>query len=170
MIPCDPVNVPKPPLVALAPPRMEPPAQGPVMLPPPRPLTPDAAPPAPSKPTLAAAEDDDFPAPKPITTCRFIDPPTPAMPATEDAVIMAVIRSGGSPTGSVVDIRTAVETLCRKKAVECQTEVAGERQLRVMLTVKSSADWQRLYERLQSLPDLGEYGLVFQVKVEKQER
>jgi hypothetical protein len=170
MIPCEPVNVPPPPLVALAPPRMEPPAQETQILPSPRPLTPEAPPPAPQpkpQPTMTAAADDEWPAPKPITTCRFIDAPIPARPAAEDAVIMAVIRRGGNPNGTAVDICTAVEAICRKKAVECQTEVAGERQVRVMLTVKSSADWQLLYGRLQDLPELGEYGLVFQVKVEK---
>jgi hypothetical protein len=80
---------------------------------------------------------------------------------------MAVVRRGGAANGSAADIRAAVERVCRGKVVTCQTEVAGERQVRVMLTVHSAADWQRLYDRMQNLPELGEYGLLFQVRVEK---
>jgi hypothetical protein len=168
MIPCEPVG---PPPVVLAP-RMEapplPPAPEP--LPPPRPLAPEPAPPPPPpppQPTMTAAPEVELSAPKPVTTCRFLDDPAPAKPPADDAVIMAIIRRGGAATGSAADVRKAVEMACRTKAVECQTEVAGERQVRVLLTVKSAADWQRVYDRMQELPNLGEYGLLFQVRVEK---
>lgn len=79
---------------------------------------------------------------------------------------MAIIRRSGAAAGTAADIRAAVERVCRGKSVACQTEVAGERQVRVLLTVHTAADWQRLYERMQNLPELGEYGLLFQVQVE----
>jgi hypothetical protein len=119
------------------------------------------------KPTMTATPDDDFHAPKPITTCRFLDDPPPATPAADDSVIMAVLRRGGPTAGTAADIRKAVEATC-KKAVDCQTEVAGERQVRVLLTVRSVEEWQRFYARLQELADLGEYGLLFQVRIEKE--
>jgi hypothetical protein len=175
MMPCEPVAIaPPPPPLALAAPRMEaPPAPEP--LPPPRPLAPVEAPPPPPKaepkpkPAMTATTDDDFRAPKPITTCRFLDDPPAAKPAADDTVMMAVLRRGGPAAGSAADIRKAVEATC-KKAVECQTEVAGERQVRVMLTVRSMDDWHRFYARLQDLSDLGEYGLLFQVRVEKESK
>jgi hypothetical protein len=170
MIPCEPLAPPPPP-VAFAPPRMEPPSMPPAPepLPPPR-LAPPAPPPPTSakRPVMTAAPDDDFHAPRPVTTCRFLDDVGPPKPAADPVDIIAVIRRGGPATGSAVDVRKAVEAACRTKAVECQTEVAGERQVRVLLTVRSETDWQRLYARLQDLPDLGEYGLLFQVRVEKE--
>jgi hypothetical protein len=85
----------------------------------------------------------------------------------DETTLMAVIRRGGAATGNATDIRAAVERICRGKVAACQTEVAGERQVRVMLTVHTAADWQRLYERMQNLAELGEYGLLFQVRVEQ---
>ncbi|HEY1379570.1 MAG TPA: hypothetical protein VGF55_22390 [Gemmataceae bacterium] len=157
LLPCEPI----------APPTMTPPA---APLPPPKPQPPGdphaGIPPPPAQPTMRAAADDDPPA-KPVSTCRFLDEPVQWKPAAADdgGAILAVVRRGGIATGSAGDIRAAVEKLCRSKAVECQTEVAGERQVRVLLTVSSPADWQRLYNRLQEMPELGEYGLVFQVRV-----
>jgi hypothetical protein len=167
MMPCEmavtpPVSVPAP-----MPPRCP--------QPPPRPLTPGEgepqssipSPPAPPPsvaPTMTSTDDD--PPAKMATTVRFIDEPA-LKPPVDDTILMAVIRRGGAPTGSAADIRTAVERVCRNKVVECQTEVAGERQVRVALTVHTADDWQRLYDRMQSLSELGEYGLLFEVKVEK---
>jgi hypothetical protein len=133
-------------------------------LPPPRPVAPQQPP---AKPTMTAAPDDAFHAPRPVTTCRFLDDPGPPKPAGDGEVIMAVIRRVGSPGVGVSGLRKTVETACRAKAVECQTEVADERQVRVMLTVRSKADWEHLYTRLQDLADMGEFGLLFQVRVEK---
>lgn len=172
MIPCEAVVAPPPPPpVVLAPPRMEPPPATPAteVLPPPRPVVAEpATPPAPAKPTLTAAPDDDFRPARTVTTCRFLDEAAPPpKPVADDDVILAIVRRGGPATGTVAEVRKAVEAACRK-AVKCQTEVAGERQVRVLLTVRSLADWQRLYAHLQELPDLGEYGLLFQVRVEKE--
>src|SRR5204863_3848609 len=100
-----------------------------------------------AKPTMPAAPDDAFHAPKPVTTCRFLDAPAPPKPAADGEVIMAVIRRAGSANAGVAGLRKTVETACRAKAVDCQTEVADERQVRVLLTVRSHADWQQLYAR-----------------------
>jgi hypothetical protein len=115
---------------------------------------------------LTATADAD-PPPRQITTIRFLDEIPAPKPPADDAVIMAVIRRGGEPTGTSTDIRAAVEKVCKGKAVEWQTEVADERQVRVMLTVRSAADWERLYDRMQNLSELGAYGLIFQVRVQK---
>jgi hypothetical protein len=198
MMPCEPVAIapppdPAPPVappVALAAPRMEPPSMtvplaAPRVEPPTRegeapvqpvaqsarqePRSPGPAAPSKPKPAMTATTDDDFHAPKPITTCRFLDDPPSAKPPADDTILMAVIRRGGPAAGTAADIRKAVEATC-KKAVDCQTEVAGERQLRVLLTVRSVEEWQRFYARLQELSDLGEYGLLFQVRIEKESK
>jgi hypothetical protein len=168
MMPCEPVpadhlrtDVQRPP----TPP--EPPLRPMEPLPPPRPMTPEDLPEPPPPPILTTvAMPAEEPRPRKITTVRFLDDPPPK-PAGDDAVILAMIRRGGAPTGTAADIRAAVEKACRNKVVGCQTEVAGERQVRVLLTVHSTAEWQKLYEGLQELPELGEYGLIFQVKVGK---
>jgi hypothetical protein len=168
MIPCEPAVI-----APVAAPLMEAP------LPPPRALTPEdgeqqtatPAPPAPpplppppaAAPTPSVPEED--PPPRPVTSIRFLDDPPP--PAVDETTLMAIIRRGGTATGNAADIRAAVERICRGKVAACQTEIAGERQVRVMLTVHTAADWQRLYERMQNLAELGEYGLLFQVRVEK---
>jgi hypothetical protein len=166
MVPCEPIVL--QPAVA---PLVEPP------LPPPRVLSPEdgqhqsAAPLAPPAPptqrqvVIATAANDELPA-RTATTIRFLDEPPPP-PVADDTTLMAVIRRGGAATGSAADIRTVVERVCRGKVVTCRTEVAGERQVRVMLTVHSTDDWQRLYDRMQNRPELGEYGLLFEVRVEK---
>lgn len=166
MIPCEPTFI-----APVAAPAMEPP------LPPPRALTREDGeqqaatpvppvpppPPVPSTPSVPAPEED--PPPRTVTSIRFLDDPPP--PAVDETTLMAVIRRGGAATGNATDIRAAVERICRGKVAACQTEVAGERQVRVMLTVHTAADWQRLYERMQNLAELGEYGLLFQVRVEQ---
>lgn len=101
-----------------------------------------------------------------VSMCRFADLPNLKKP--EPDAIIAVIRRGGSPVGSASEIRKAVETVCQDRVVDCQTEIAGERQVRVMMTVRSLADWQQLYAGLQELNELGEYGLVFQVRIKPQ--
>ena len=164
MIPCEP---------AVAAPTTAPPMDPP--LPPPRVLTPEggepqsATPPAPrtQQPVMTTATATDDPPQRTITTVRFLDDPPPPPPATDDNAVMAVIRRGGVATGSAADIRAAVERACRGRVVTCQTEVAGERQVRVVLSVHTDTDWQRLYDRMQGLPELGEYGLLFQVHIEK---
>jgi hypothetical protein len=96
---------------------------------------------------------------------RFVDD---ARPATSDrSEVMAMIRRGGGARARVSDVRAAVEQVCHGRVLECQTEVAGEMQLRVVLTVRSTDDWEGLYERLELLPDIGEYGLLLQVHVKK---
>ncbi len=164
MIPCEPVV-----MAPVAAPPTEPP------LPPSRNLMRSegepqwASPPPPPQAKLATTSPDDEPPPRAVTTIRFVDdPPAPLVPpAVADEVIMAIVRRGGAASGSAADIRAAVERLCRGKVTACQTEVAGERQVRVMLTVHSAADWEGLYERMQNLTQLGEYGLLFQVQIEK---
>jgi hypothetical protein len=159
MVPCEPVVI-APPAAPKPPP--SPPIE---VLPPPRVLTPqDAPPPPPPAPTMKSTAPDDDLSQRTVTTIRFLDDPQP-IPAADDDVLLAVVRRGGAATGTAADIRTAVERACHGKA-ECQTEVAGERQVRVMLKVHSRDDWHRLYERMQQLPELGEYGLLFQVRVE----
>jgi hypothetical protein len=157
MIPCEPVAAapPKPPV--------DPPAE---RLPPPTPLKPETPPAPPQPSTMKATPPDDDPPARTVTTIRFLDEPAAKPPADDDNLILAIVRRGGSTTGTAADIRTAVEKTCNGKA-ECQTEVCGERQVRVMLTVKNQADWDKLFERMQNLPELGEYGLLFQVRVEK---
>ena len=165
MMPCEPVPTePRAADVACPPIPPEPPLSRMEPLPPPRPMTPEDLPPPPILTTAAVPEEE--PQPRKVTTIRFLDD-SPPKPAADDAVIMAMIRRGGAPTGTAADIRAAVEKACHNKATACQTEVAGERQVRVLLTVRSTAEWQKLYERLQELPELGEYGLIFQVKIEK---
>jgi hypothetical protein len=171
MMPCEPAAVAPPPVAPkmVAPPPLPKAAHPLEALPPSPPIPEDdaepqsAGPPAPPAPP-AAAEDD--PPVKPVTTIRFLDETEP--PAKDDdTVMMAVVRRGGSTTGTAADIRAAVDRVCHGKVVACQTEVAGERQVRVTLTVHTVADWQKLYERLQRLPELGEYGLLIEARTEK---
>jgi hypothetical protein len=142
-----------------------PPAVPPLPVPPP-PEVPKADPPPP-KVTMTAAPDASLPAPRPLTTCRFADPAPP--PPADDPVIFAVVRrDGGAAAGTTAGpavVQRAIEDLCRTAARECQTEVTGERQVRVRLTVRAAADWQALYGRLQMLAELGNYGVVFQVRI-----
>lgn len=101
-----------------------------------------------------------------VSMCRFADLPNPKKPEPDS--IIAVVRRGGSPVGNVAEIRKAVEIACQNRVEDCQTEVAGERQVRVMMTVRTLEEWQQLYAGLQDLPELGEYGLVFQVRIKPQ--
>ena len=171
MMPCEPLvaSPPAKPMAALSP-------AGP--LPPPRPLCPDdvtleepvvvtlpAAVPV-AKPLAVVPAAAEEPAPRKVSTIRFIDE-SPMPPANATPIILAVIRRSGATTARVSEVRAAVEHVCHGRAVDCQAEVAGEKQLRVTLTVGSAADWADLYERLEQLPDIGEYGLLFEVHVKR---
>jgi hypothetical protein len=120
----------------------------------------------PMMPCEPVATPDDDPQPPKVTTIHVLDEGA-SKPENDDAAIVAVIRRSGAATGGSADVRAAVERVCHNKFVDCRTEVAGERQLRVLLTVHSTTEWQRLYERMQNLPQLGEYGLLFQVHIDK---
>jgi hypothetical protein len=116
---------------------------------------------------LTAATNKALPGPRPVRTCRFVEEPTKPAPA-DDAVIFAVIRRTADPAAATADaavVRRAIEDACRATARECQTEVTGDRQVRVLLAVRAAQDWRALFGCLQELPELGSYGVVFQVRV-----
>jgi hypothetical protein len=177
---------------APAPPRAEPPAPqavtwtAPAKRPPTaavlptsdRPLVPcEPAPPPPPAPPphrdewatpkaqLTATPEPMLTAPQPLPTCRFADPPPPAR--DDGPVLLAVVRRDGGAVGAAdtAVVRRAIEETCRTTARACQTEVTGDRQVRVLLTVQTERDWQMLFERLQALAELGNHGVVFQVRV-----
>ncbi len=174
MMPCDPVAA-APPAPA---PVVAPPAPAPM---PPAPATWSAVardkplpPPTPVTPPAAKAE---LPAPTPISSCRFVErpkpepaKPAPAKPApAADKVFYAAIRgqwqtaSGGSDAEA---LRQTVEAACRAAEVpEARAEVVGEKQVRVVLTVRNQGQWQQLYDRLRAMQELGDQGVVFQVRV-----
>jgi hypothetical protein len=161
--PIGPLPPPPPPPPMLARPGVD--ARSPEPLPPPPALDPVPVSPPPQS-TVTATPDADPPT-RQITTIRFVDVTPAPKPPADDAVITAVIRRGGESSGSATDLRAAVEKVCKGKAVEWQTEVADERQVRVTLTVRSAADWEGLYDRMQNLTELGAYGLIFQVRVQR---
>jgi hypothetical protein len=84
-------------------------------------------------------------------------------------MIFAAIRGAcGAPTAPTDSeaLRKTVEGICRAAAVtEVQTEMAGDKQVRVTLTLHSQAEWQTLYAQMQSLPELGDHGILFRVHV-----
>jgi hypothetical protein len=156
MMPCEPVFVAAPTPRACDPSKMP--------LPRPRPMCPgDVTLDPPVAVVTASAEE---PAPAHVKSIRFLEEPS-SSPRREDTVIMAMIRRGGTTAARVSDVRSALERVCHGSTIDCQTEVAGERQIRVVLTVPTAAEWDGLFERLQQLSDLGEYGLVIEVHVKK---
>jgi hypothetical protein len=155
MMPCEPV------FVAATNPHLC--GSGSQPLPPPRPMCPADVSLAPPVEVVPASAEE--PAPRGVPAIRFVDE-TPSSPR-DDAAVMAMIRRGGARTARVSDIRSAVERVCHGTTIDCQTEVAGERQIGVVLTVRSVVEWDCLYERLQQLSDLGDYGLMVEVRVKK---
>jgi hypothetical protein len=123
--------------------------------------------PAPSAPPppLTAASNPPTPRPQPRPLgCRFTDgKPAPK----DDSVFFAAVRGAwGTPAKGVSAeaLRTTVEAICRAAAAEVRAEVVGDRQVKVTLAVRNLPDWQRLYARLQALPELGDRGNLFQVR------
>jgi hypothetical protein len=102
------------------------------------------------------------------TACRFVDD-APAKPAAaDDPTIFAAVRGAtASSTGgaNAEALRQAVEAACGAAATDIRAEVVGLNQVRVTLTVRSQAEWQTLYAHLQSLPELGDHGILCRVRV-----
>ncbi len=106
---------------------------------------------------------------KPLATCRMCEPGD-AKPAVVDDTISAVVRRAGTapvrPTDPVA-LRRAVAAACHEVSGTVETQDLGDKQVKVAVSVPSAREWALLYARLQGLPELGDYGLVVQVRVGK---
>jgi hypothetical protein len=125
--------------------------------------------PAPAPPPPAPEAAKPPAKPRPLSSCRFTDSKPSAPAKADENVIFAAVRGAwGAPAGAggAEALKRAVEDVCRAaSARDVLVEVVGERQVRAALTVYSPTEWQLLYARMQSLPELGDQGIVFRVRV-----
>lgn len=90
--------------------------------------------------------------------------PTPVN-SLAPAPMLGVIRSSGLMSVEPEAARMAVEGVCKGKADEITVKTTPGKQIAVSMKVKSSAEWDRLYETIKSLPEVTGYSVIYNVSV-----
>ncbi|MBX7106027.1 MAG: BON domain-containing protein [Gemmataceae bacterium] len=110
---------------------------------------------------------------KPVTFAPVAAPKAPlaATPETKPAdgpTFTGIIRQPakeGSLTLDAETARRAVEDCCRGGASDVKVATGGARQLTVALKVASQSDWEKLYAKIKSLPELAGHSVIYHVQV-----
>jgi hypothetical protein len=83
------------------------------------------------------------------------------------APMMGVIR--GKSTGSAMEpdtVRGVIETMCKVHSQDVTVKTAGNRQVSIAMKVANPADWDQLYSRIRQMPEIADYAVIFNVRVQ----
>jgi hypothetical protein len=86
----------------------------------------------------------------------------PAAPAP----MMGIIRTSATSAAADPDaVRAAIEDACRGRADDVSVTPNARHQVAVRMKVRSATEWDGLYQRIKSLPEVAGYAVIYNVSV-----
>jgi hypothetical protein len=106
--------------------------------------------------------------PAPLPTIKEVES---AKPLAAESVIKGVIRQNA--TGAPLDgntVRRAIEDVSRGAATQVSIDEKAGRQLTVSMTCATQSDWDRLFAKIKSLPEVAGYSVIYNVSISSKAR